>query len=319
MLVRTMVVVLAMVGVARAEDEVFKCKPEATASPAAADDKWPLFAKLVPATRGCLDGEVVAVMAAYKGRVQAATAGGGAYELERDREREPAFELTVGPNAVRVPHLPAPDEPNDIIATDGAGQQLLARSRQIHLSEGPKHKLTADAHLVRIRINAGRGSAAREFDFHAEVLEVLDGTKAYPLRVSRALHATLEPFASNRRVQGKRWRQRLRKITGDAVKADKAANLASYPRRGEDVEGAYYATWLPESKTLRVVFYGRLTKWHRRPLPVEAGAKKRRIEVRSYPAEYAYEVEFGVDGKRVAAKEHLAPALPPTTQTESVF
>lgn len=319
MILRTMVLVLAMVGIASADDAVFRCPTEAPTAAAPVDEKWPLFTTLIPSKRGCLDGEIIGVIAAYKGRVQAATAGAGAYELERDLDRELAFELTVGAGGIRSPLLPAPDAPNESIATDGAGQTLLARSRQITLLQGPKHKLTTDAHLVRMKVNAGRGSAAREFDFHGEVLEVLDGTKAYPLHVSRVLHSRLEPLASDRRIQGKRWRERTRKVAGDAAKADKAANLASYKRKGEAVEGAYYATWLPDSKRLRVIFYGRLTKWYRKPLPVKPGSRRQLMEVRSYVVEYAHEYEYGVDGKQIASKEHLVPALPPMVDTDTVY
>src|SRR4051812_14342737 len=320
MVVRTMVVVLAMLRVASADDQMFQCPaaaaPEQPAAPTVDDTRWPLFAQVMPKSRGCLDGEVIGVLVAYAGRVQAAIGSDGVYELAKDREAEPMYELAVGWNRLRQVQLPAPAGTNETIMLDGTGQNVILRTKQVKLSEGKAYKLVADAHLVKMRINAGRGSAAKEFGLHGDNLEVLDGTKAYPLNVSNLLHGTLERFASERR--GTEWREQLSKATADAIRADKGVKISDYKQRTERIAGTYFTTWMPDTKTLRITFYGRYTREIRRPLPVVPGAKKKQLEVRAYAAEYAYDVDFDATGKRVKATPHPVSVLPVQTDTETL-
>jgi post-segregation antitoxin (ccd killing protein) len=321
MVVRTMVVVLAMVGVARADDQIFRCPaaeaPATPAQPTADDARWPLFAKVVPRSRGCLDGEVIGVLVAYSGRVQAAIGSDGVYELVKDKE-EPVYKLGVGWNRLRQAQLPAPEGVDETIMLDGNGQNVILRTDEVKLSQGKAHKLVADAHLVKLRVNAGRGSGPKEFAFHGDAIEILDRTKAYPLDVSRLIHGTLEQFASERR--GKQWRDQLNKATADAVRADKEVpNVSAYKQRDEHLGGTYFATWMPETKTLRVTFYGRFTRELRKPLPQAAGAKKKQIELRTYAAEFAYEADFDAAGKRVSVKKHPVMVLPARIETESSY
>jgi post-segregation antitoxin (ccd killing protein) len=316
---RTMVVVLAMLRVASADDQVFHCPQAATTevpAPTADDARWPLFAKVVPRARGCLDGEVIGVLVAYSGRVQAAIGADGVYELAKDREAEPMYELAVGWNKLRQVQLPAPAGVDETIMLDGNGQNVILRTRQVKVSEGKAYKLVADAHLVKMRINAGRGSAAKEFGVHGENLEILDGTKAYPLNVSNLMHGTLERFASDR--TGKAWRDQLNKATADAVRADKSISITNYKQRTERIAGTYFTTWMPDTNTLRVTFYGRFTRELRKPLPQAPGAKKQQNEVRTYAAEFAYDADFDTKGKRVKSTQHPISVLPVQIDTESI-
>ena len=315
-----MVVVLAMLRVAGADDDVFRCPPpsEAEAAPPSADDaRWPLFAKVIPRTRGCLDGDVIGVLVAYSGRVQAAIGSDGVYDLVKDKQSEPVYRLGVGWNRLRQAQFPAPPGVDETIMIDGNGQNVIMRTDEVKLSQGRAHKLVADAHLVRMRVNGGRGSGAKEFGFHGDKLEILDRTKAYPLDVSRLLHATLERFASERR--GTEWRAQLDKATADAVRADKTLTLKDYKQRSEHITGTYFTTWMPESRTLRITFYGRFTRELRKPLPPAPGSKKRQTELRTYAAEFAYEVDHDATGKRVSAKAHPVAALPVRIETESSY
>jgi post-segregation antitoxin (ccd killing protein) len=318
MVVRTMVVVLAMLGVASADDQIFRCPPsEAPAQPTADDARWPLFTKVIPRTRGCLDGEVIGVIVAYSGRVQAAIGADGVYDLRKDKQAEPVYQLGVGWNAFRQAQLPAPPGTDETIMIDGNKQNVIRRTDEVRLSQGRAHKLVADAHLVKIRVNAGRGSGPKEFGFHGDNIEVLDRTKAYPLDVSRLLHATLERFASERR--GTEWREQLAFATANAVRADKGLELAAYKQRSDRFAGTYYTTWMPETKTLRITFYGRHTRELRKPLPATAASKKKQIELRTYAAELAYEVDHDATGKRVAAKLHPLSVIPVRVDTESTY
>lgn len=318
MSLRTLLLVMALAGVARADDEVFRCpaEPETTATPTADDARWPLFAKVMPTSRGCIDGEVIGVLVAYSGRVQSALGADGIYELVMDRATEPVYKLGVGNNRLRQAQFPSPTG-EDTIMLDGAGQNVIMKTSEVPLSRGKAYKLVADAHLVKLRVNGGRGSGAKEFGFHADNLEVLDRTKAYPLDVSRLLHATLERFASERR--GSEWREQIRKATAAAVRTDLGAKIADYKSRTEHLGGTYFTTWQPESKTLRIVFYGRFTRELRKPLPAQSGSKKRHTELRTYAAELAYEVDFDVTGKRVAENRHPISVLPVRTETESSY
>jgi post-segregation antitoxin (ccd killing protein) len=318
MLARTMLLVIAMLGAAHAEDAIFRCPPtEAPAAPSADDARWPLFAKVMPTARGCIDGEVIGVLVAYSGRVQSAIGSDGVYELAKDKAGEPVYKLGVGHNRLRQAQLPAPPGVDETIMLDGNGQNVISRSGEVKLSQGKAHKLVADAHLVKIRVNGGRGSAPKEFGFHGDQLEILDRTKAYPLDVSRLLHATLERFASERR--GPEWREQIKKATAKAVRTDLGAKVAEFKQRSESLGGTYFTSWLPDTKRLRIVFYGRFVRELRKPLPAQPGAKKRQVELRTYAAELAYEVEFDATGKRVAEIKHPVSVNPVRTETESTY
>jgi post-segregation antitoxin (ccd killing protein) len=317
MYVRMVVLVLALAGVASAVDQVFHCPPATEAAPpATADDaRWPLFAKVFPRAHACIDGEVIGVLVAYSGRVQAAIGSEGIYELAKDKDSEPVYRLATGWNRFRQAQLPAPSGAETIML-DGNGQNVILRTAEVKLSQGKAFKLAADAHLVKIRVNAGRGSAPKEFGFHGDNLEILDRTKAYPLDVSRLLHSNLERFASDSR--GTAWREQIKKATASAVRHDLGAKIADYKQRSEHLAGTYFTTWLPESKTVRIVFYGRFTRELRKPLPSEPGAKRQQRELRSYAAEFAYVVDFDAAGKRVSETKHPIEVLPVRTETETI-
>ncbi len=316
MLSRSMLVLGALVGVAHAEGEPFRCPAEAEAPPTADEAKWPLFAKVMPRANGCIDGEVIGVLVAYSGRVQSPVGNDGVYELAKDSASQPMYRLAVGRNKLRQALLPNTDG-TESITLDGNGQNVICKSSEVPLSKGRSFKLTADAQLVKITVNQGRGSAAKEFGFHGENVEVLDRTKAYPLDVSRLLHGTLERFASDSR--GTEWREQVKKATANAVRTDLAAKIADYKQRDEKLSGTYSTTWMPDSKTLHIVFYGRFTRELRKPLPSEAGAKKKQVELRTYAAEFAYEVDYNAAGKRVSETKHPVSVLPVRTETESTY
>ena len=314
-----MLLLSALVGVAHADDAPFRCPAvsEAEPAPTAEDVRWPLFAKVMPRSNGCIDGDVIGVLVAYSGRVQSAIGDDGVYELAKDSAAEPVYRLAVGANRLRQAQLPASDGVTETIMIDGNGQNVIRRTSEVPLSRGKAYKLTADAHLVKIRVNGGLGSGAKEFGFHGDNVEVLDRTKAYPLDVSRLLHGTLERFASDSR--GTAWREQVKKATADAVRADLGPKIADYKQRDEHLAGTYSTTWMPESKTLRIVFYGRFTREIRKPLPALAGSKKKQLELRTYAAEFAYEVEFDASGKRVSETKHPVSVLPVRTETESTY
>lgn len=313
---RTLLLLGALAGVAHADDEPFRCPAEPEAPPTADEAKWPLFAKVMPRANGCIDGEVIGVLVAYSGRVQSPVGNDGVYELAKDSASQPLFRLGVGRNKLRQVLLPTNDG-TESITLDGNGQNVICRSTEVPLSKGKSYKLTADAQLVKMRVNQGRGSAAKEFGFHGDNVEVLDRTKAYPLDVSRLLHGTLERFASDSR--GTEWREQVKKATAAAVRADLGAKVSDYKQRTEHLAGTYSTTWLPESKTLHIVFYGRFTRELRKPLPSEPGAKKKQLELRTYAAEFAYEVDFDATGKRVTETKHPVSVIPVRTETESTY
>jgi len=319
MYARTTLLVIALAGVAHADAAMFRCPQPAAEEPATATAgavRWPLFAKVMPTWRGCIDGEVIGVLVAYSGRVQGAIGADGVYELAKDKESEPMYQLGVGNNAFRQAQLPSPAG-EETIMLDGNGQNVILRTGEVKLSQGKAHELVADAHLVKIRVNAGRGSAPKEFGFHGDQLEVLDRTKAYPLDVSRLLHGTLERFASERR--GSAWRQEIRKATDKLMRGDRDRKRAEPGQRTEQLRGTYFVSWLPETKTLRIVFYGRLVRELRKPLPAQPGAKKRPIAVRTYAAEFAYETQYDASGKRVSETKHPISLLPVLDETESSY
>lgn len=316
MLLRTMLLVSALAGVAYADGEPFRCPAEPDAPPTADEAKWPLFAKVMPRANGCIDGEVIGVLVAYSGRVQTAIGNDGVYALAKDSAAQPMYRLAVGRNKLRQALLPS-SAGAESITLDGNGQNVICQSSEVPLSKGKDYKLSSDAQLVKITVNRGRGSAAKEFGFHGDNVEVLDRTKAYPLDVSRLLHGTLERFASDSR--GTEWREQVRKATASAVRADLAAKVADYKQRDEHLAGTYSTTWMPETKTLHIVFYGRFTRELRKPLPSEPGAKKKQIELRTYAAEFAYEVDFDAKGKRVSETKHPVSVLPVRTETESSY
>jgi hypothetical protein len=302
--------VIAWSGSVDADPAVFRCAPGTAAVQG----------------RGCLDGEVIGVLAAFEWD----------YTSKPDRlvrAEDPRFELGVGDDD-REPQFP---QPNAIAlpATDGAGQTVLAKSRSAQLSEGEAYGVPGDAHLVRMRVNAGRGSAPGQRDFHAELIEILDGTPAYPLNVSKLLHATLQPFETIRTKQGKRWRTLLRAANAAAAKADAAANLETYDAPSESVDASYRATWLAETQTLRIVFHGELGRAYAkrvRPPPdpppdpaceadpltcnrVPRMRPKYLVTTRTYTATYELQIDFDKTGKAIATTEAPVTVAAPAMQT----
>ena len=314
---------------ARAEAPPYVCKPDSTLKPTVTGDPtWPLLAQVMPReVSHCIDGEVIGVVAAYTGLSQPPSSD-RVEPLEAQRDPDAMLALPLDP--VRRLLVPgATERPESMRGGDGTRFELAAVPLTYRARK--KHKLTADAHLVKLSINGGRGAAPPTWMVIGDKLEVLDGTPAYPLKVSKLLHETLDPLEAARTKQGKRWRVLLRTAVDGAVKQEKEIALDKSSAKGEDVGAAYRVAWHPDKKTLQVVFYGRFSKWftHREkprgcsrgdpdcltpapPVPYV-------LVTRTYAAEYAYEAYYDVDGKLVSSVEYPVGSPPVMISTSSPF
>ncbi len=281
--------VVAWAGLARAD--VFRCKPDAA----------PIGGY------SCLDGEVVGIVSALS------------------PGDDPKFLFTMGDDAARTPRFPAPGEPFEMPEIDGSGHRVASRSHAITRSQHTDAGLAQDAHLVRLRVNAGRGSAPGEDEFHAELVEVLDGTKAYPLQVSKLAHATISSYES-----AQRWRAQLRKATEAAAKADKDAQLATYTSNDETIELESRVTWLPDTERMRVAFSARLSRVYRKqtkPPPPDCSADpfacgpyrnpqpEYVVVTHTYSATYRAHVDYDKTGKKLASVDDGMVVAPPTNES----
>jgi hypothetical protein len=325
--------VLMLPPLARADEPVFHC-PASQAAPTAGAEPWPLLGELSPVNRwSCLDGEVIGVLSGYNGGVNDLGWGHATINTIAPPSHGPIsyFLFTTGGDSPRVPYW-APPSPSvealDLSVPDGNGHPYVERSSQLTPATARARKLTKDVHLARIRINGGNGGGG-ELHVIIDAVEVLDGTKNFPLDVSRAMHEVLEPLGSTTTREGKHWRDLLRTTVADAVKHDPSPLAGATPR--EVTYGGHRATWLADRRVLQIVFYARME----RELTVEqrnkdpqagtmtchappgADCAPQRVPstfrtTRRYAAEYGMIIEVTQDGKRTLDERPVRVKAPAT-------
>ncbi len=245
-----------------------------------------------PTETGCIDGDVIAVVAAYTGKLSPLELS-GADQLEP--KPDAIYSLMMPDSYARVVYLPVAGEPEIVEARQKKTAGLLR-----------------DAHLVRMEINAGKGASAGDKQLNGKVIEILDDTKAYPLNVSKLLHSTLAEFESAKSKRGARWRKEARKVADAAIKADTEKSYRGF-KRDETLYAGYLARWSTETNTLHITFYGRLAKVFSRRYktgprqPGHRGPHPPVVFVQvEYRTEYAVDIEFDINGKLVGESESPA-------------
>ncbi len=330
----SMAVAVAMAHPARADAPIFKCPAQPPPKPQTEVWKWPLLSDVSPFQRwSCLDGEVVGVLVAYDGGLRNVLWGHTLTKIGERGSGGGSYVFTTGDDSPRALYFAPPAPKQSALklgVSDGSGKPYVELSSMLTPAAGRDRKLGKDAHLVRLQVNGGRGSSGG-VHFIATRVEVLDGTRPFPLDVSRALHDTLEPLESTTSPQGKRWRGLLRAAIADAAKQDPGFGALAAVKPVEVVRAGFRVTWLADRRVLRIVFYSRMahvlrretrnphpragTAWCDAPPGADCAPRMIPTQIltgRVYAAEYARVVEISHDGKRLSDKEHPVRVKPAT-------
>ena len=286
---------------------------------------WPLLEKIASvAWWTCLDGVTVGILHDASGSLVPIDWNDGVSEIRHQATGRYLF--TSGNNTPMLPYFRAPAHAKDTngFSTTGGADQPLSDDHVWNLGPGKTKELTREAHLVRVRVNEGKGYGGGSLHFFGDQIEVLDGTKAYPLHVADVMRHVLEPLETD-----KTWRTKLSAMLDAQVKADK--QLAGLTRKpGKDfIQGGYRVTWMAGSETLHVTFYGRALREYtgttKNPDP-QAGMvtcnappgadcaprpiPKTFTHDRSFGAELAVETVFDKTGTQLSRDEHYGDAPP---------
>src|SRR4051794_14695975 len=236
MVARTLV--LLLVAVVPANAGTFKC-PVPVKQPArqALVEPWPLLEQVAPMTSwSCLDGETIGVLHDVSGSIAPIGWNDDVYELKPQHTGRYLF--TSNQNTPMLPYFRAPTDAKDtngFTTPDGTGK-WLNYDHVWNLAPGKHAGLTREAHLVRVRVNEGKGYGGSSLHFLGDQIEVLDGTKAYPLHVADVLRNALAPIESDRA-----WRKKLGAMLDAQAARDKT--LATLKRGADGVVGGYRVTW----------------------------------------------------------------------------
>jgi hypothetical protein len=285
---------------------------------------WPLLEQIAPpGSWTCLDGVTVGILHDVSGSTAPIDWNDGVGEIQHQHTGRYLF--TSGKNTPMLPYFRAPANTKDTngFSTTGGGNQALSYDHVWNLAPGKTKDLTREAHLVRVRVNEGKGYGGGSLHFLGDQIEVLDGTKAFPLHVADLMRHVLEPLETD-----KAWRTKLSAMLDAQVKADK--QLKGLTRSGKDaINGAYRVTWMADTETLHVTFYGRALREYtgttKNPdpqagmdtcnAPPGADCAPRRIptmltHARSFGAEFAVETVFDKTGKQLSRDEHFGDTTP---------
>jgi hypothetical protein len=285
---------------------------------------WPLLEQVAPMTSwSCLDGVTVGVLHDVSGSTGPIGWNNDVYEIRHQSTGRYLF--TSANNTPMLPYFRAPataKDKNSFSTTDGTSQSL-SYDHVWNLAPGKDKGLTREAHLVRVRVNEGKGYGGSSLHFFGDQIRVLDGTKAYPLHVAEVMRGMLAPLETD-----KVWRKKLSAMLDAQVKADK--EVKALAKRGNDlIQGGYRVTWMADTETLRVTFYGRAVRAYsgttKNPdpqagmstcnAPPGADCAPRKIPEtlthdRSFGAEFAVEAVFDKTGKQSSRDERYADAPP---------
>jgi hypothetical protein len=285
---------------------------------------WPLLEQVAPMTSwSCLDGVIVGVLHDASGSVGPISWNNDVYAIQHMGTGRYLF--TTGNNTPMLPYFRAPataKDPNSFTTTDGANKSLNY-DHVWNLAPGKAKNLTREAHLVRVRVNEGKGYGGGSLHFFGDQVEVLDGTKAFPLHVADVMRGMLGPLETD-----KAWRAKLGAMMDAQVKRDQG--LTGLEKTGADqIQAGYRVTWIADSETLHVTFYARMIRAYagstKNPSPeagmvtchAPPGADCAPMKVptafthsRSLAAEYAVEAVFDKTGKQLSRDDHYGDAPP---------
>ncbi len=161
--------------------------------------------------------------------------------------------FSVGGHSYRKTYVPTAENPQITnfsvpVGTEGKRETYPALAIASPRSVIP-WGVTARYSLVEVEVNGGMGSPAQDC-FVATNFKVLDGTKAYPLKVADAIADVQKRYAERAAAKD------IEKAMADAAKQALGDKSPTGPREKSDL---MYVTWLPESATLQVRFRTKLS------------------------------------------------------------
>ncbi len=154
--------------------------------------------------------------------------------------------------------------------------------------------------LVEVEVNDGLGSPAQE-GFVATKMKRLDGTAAYPLRLTDVVADLRKRYKRHLEARQKKIDDEMEAVKKDVLKGRKVTG----PKQSSEL---MYLTWLPDSKHVKVAFRtrmedgafqearigGRRGPFPLPPRPLPPGAGKERALRRPPPPPRDFTVKFGV-------------------------
>lgn len=143
--------------------------------------------------------------------------------------------------------------------------------------------------LVEVEVNDGLGAPPDE-SFVGTKMKVVEGTKAYPLKVGEVLTKSKERYQAWQKGKEKAIESALAKAQKEALKDRKPTG----PREASEL---LYLTWVPETERLRVHFRTRITDGEYRTgvgAAIDGGPAARPPVVDGVRYGTAFGVEFGV-------------------------
>jgi hypothetical protein len=251
--------------------------PAAAAEPAADSEK--AREAFVPERKYApLPGKVVGVLAA-----------GNPNLLANEGRKGPADALCFSTDGTsyRWVYVPVPKKPiiGGLLVPVGEKGDTKKRFDSLSLAS-PKTVgrwgVTEPYSLVEVEVNGGLGGPADE-SFVGTQMKVLDGTKEYPLK-------TAEVIAELGKRYQKYVQDQQKAIDKGLADARQALPKDREPAGKPEPAELLYATWLPQTQTLRVVFQTRVADRATPPAPKSAA-----------PASAAKPAGEDAEGKKEAA------------------
>lgn len=148
------------------------------------------------------------------------------------------------------------DDPNAqiqnlTIPTKSGGKQVFPRLNIASARDVAKWNVVPDA-LVEVEVNDDKGSPATD-SFVATEMRRLDGTRNYPLNVSKVL--------ADSRAQWEKWSKEQAKVVAEKLaEARKKAIGDRKPNVPRSEQLLQYVTWMPETKRLQVRYLLRVSE-----------------------------------------------------------
>jgi hypothetical protein len=236
-----------------------------------------------------------------------------------------AMGLSVNNNSYRWIYVPTPEAATPLISgltvevgeKAGGKRKMYPKLGMANPTLVKKWDINVPYSLVEVEVNDGEGSPGGE-SFVATKMKRLDGSKAYPLDVTKTVKMLRERYATDSKGIAKRAEAAMAAEGKKVLKDRKVTG----PRETATLE---YMTWLTDRDTLRMAFRTKVTdgsytyiEGGRGPFPLPPppkGGLRRppppppRFKIKTgvtFGVEYGYAYEVDKDGK-VTKRQELKP------------
>lgn len=240
----------------------FQCPPQPTHAAPSLNTASRLFSTISPTNHWtCLDGTVVGLLVTTSLAVPLLSWNGFAMPAPAQPVTGGNYLFARNNDGFRALYFATPNgtNPLDLQVNRGDGSPYVKFSSMLGPTQPNPWKLNHAAHIVRLRVNDGFGSAGG-IHFIASEVNVLDKTKEIPMDPTTVLSGFLTPLATESSPEGKRWRELLVAEIGRTVKRDPKLKSFAADVPQQAFLAGFHATWDEKAEELRVGFYASLTE-----------------------------------------------------------